>query len=385
MAQEKKLTLTLSSDTDIKALETLLTTGEVEILLSSTNPKLNGKPIAVTSIGIENKDPNFYTRKQWPALSTMQAIVTDKKQPWKVDGTGDKVLNNADVKITLAMQTVEVKERATELVNGKAVVLTNKKEVDKVLEVRPTANLLLDLLMIEWETNRGTKVVLPLDKFMNIRGLSDKKDARQQVKDDLQALYGISLEFRELDAPEEKKKGKKKDRDFIKTRILSAYGIRNRMICIEFADLFVETMRRTNTLLSLPALLFMLSANYNSSAQWLLRFFSEQKRMNDGKANDDIFLTKTIVEKNPYIDSYDEVMEKKNRAVKRYIYEPLEKALDNLNEILSWEYRDEKKAVVDRDTAKSLKYNIYAELRIHIHWKAEPLIGWRSKKTRKWG
>ena len=78
-------------------------------------------------------------------------------------------------------------------------------------------------------------------------------------------------------------------------------------------------------------------------------------------------------------------MEKKNRAVKRYIYEPLEKALDNLNGILSWEYRDEKKAVVDRDTAKSLKYNIYAELRIHIHWKAEPLIGWRSKKQEKGG
>ena len=245
MAQEKKLTLTLSSDTDIKALETLLTTGEVEILLSSTNPKLNGKPIAVTSIE-EVKDVDFCATPQGPALNTLHGIIMDKKYQGKFDSWEFDSYNQATV-----------------IKSGKlTLTLLNSKEIGGL---RTSTNQLLEALMAKWNANKSNyNVALPLDEYMQLRGINDKKFARKQIKEDLATLYNLSMKFGNVDEAKPKKPNSIDPVNF-ETRILSAQGIKNSIICVSFSPAFIELMR-LSPIMWLPVLAWRLSAKFELNA-----------------------------------------------------------------------------------------------------------------------
>ncbi len=351
METKKEIRLVLSKDTNVEALEALVNSGGIEILVKSKDPKLNGTPIAVTSIEkVEELD--FCRTPQGIALNALHSTIIDKETPGEFDSfTGATVFKNGKLILTLV----------------------NREEVGGL---RTSTNQLLEALMVKWKANKSNYgVALPLDEYMQLRGLKDKKFARKQIKEDLETLYNLSMKFGN------EKEAKPQPPNTIdpvnfETRILAAKGIiKNSIICVSFSPVFTELVKISPTMW-LPVLAWRLSAKFELNAHYFLHMFAQQKRMNAGKVNDDIFLAETVLQSSKLIPKYGEV-EKSDRAIARRMYEPLEKGLDALDEFLTWEYRNGSEPI-GRAEAKRLKYHSYAKLRIIIHWKKEPLSGWRS-------
>ena len=98
---------------------------------------------------------------------------------------------------------------------GLTVVMKQFREIN----IRTSAFMLYDFLVMRLTENGAKSPVISvsLDDYMNIRGLQNTKEAREQVKEDLETLYNISISF------EEKRRGGSKS--FHDLRVLSDKGI----------------------------------------------------------------------------------------------------------------------------------------------------------------
>ena len=242
---------------------------------------------------------------------------------------------------------------------GLTVVMKQFREIN----IRTSAFMLYDFLVMRLTENGAKSPVISvsLDDYMNIRGLQNTKEAREQVKEDLETLYNISISF------EEKRRGGSKS--FHDLRVLSDKGIKNGIINISFGMGFYSM------LVNCPVMpyckeIFKLDTNKYRHAYALYGKIQEHKNMNIGKKNENIISVKTLLDAASGIPTYDEVM-KKNRAINENIIEPFQENMNALAPMITWEYCN-----IDGtslyNTNSEIDYQTFINLNVRVTWLEYP-------------
>lgn len=227
-----------------------------------------------------------------------------------------------------------------------------------------TYKLLDALTTILTETGaKSPAVTMPLDDYMKLRGLRDRKEARKQVAEDLDTLYNTSISFKE------KRKGKE-GRDFLDMRICDAKGIKKGVIFFSFGSTFFHLLKGYSVMPVQPQL-WALNDKRNPNSYYLLRKLMEHKNMNAGKRNEDLIAVKSLLEACPNIPRYNEVMSQ-SRHVNRLIIEPFERDMNALEDTLTWEYCHRNGDPLTGAELDTFSYEVFAGALIRTIWKNYP-------------
>lgn len=305
-----------------------------------TNRFINQKPIS-PSILPDNKIEisQFSTIRQGRGTNTLTKITTTKNQ-----GTKDKIADKLTIKK-----------------DGVTVSIAN---FSNVLGLKTTTHQLLNALMVTL-TEAGVKeqgVALPLEDYMALRGLKDKKTARSQVKADLDTLYNASMSFKE--------NIKGKDQDFYDVRIIESKGIKNGVIYASFSSQLFKVIQEY-PIMSYPLALWKINPNRNPNSFYFGAKITEHKNMNLGKKNEDIISVQTLLKATPELPTYEEV-QNSNRAFTSRIIEPFKRDMDALKDILQWEYCKSRGEPVTDEELEKLDYDIFSRLLIKVYWHSYP-------------
>ena len=220
---------------------------------------------------------------------------------------------------------------------------------------------LLDAITIAL-TVTGAKsptVLITLDDYMQRRGLKDRKEAKNQVREDMKLLRQASITG-------EEKRGKNTISYSFVNIADSGEVRRNGDIVFTFGNTFYKMLLGC-PIMPYPAQLQTIKNNKHPNSYYLGRKITELKNMNAGKQWGDIVSVKTLLDAAPYIPSYDEVM-RGNRNVSERIIEPFERDLNALADIFTWEYCHSKGAPLTDAELDSMDYSIFSKLLVRIYW-----------------
>ena len=233
--------------------------------------------------------------------------------------------------------------------------------------LRTTSYRLLDAMTKEL-TETGAKeptVTMTLTDYMDMCGLSDRKEARRQVEADLQILFDASISLRE------KASKKKIDQGFMDVRICEKKGIsRAGVIMMQFSNTFFNLLKGYPTM-PYPPQLFRLNSKRNPNSFYFLRKISEHKRMNAGKKNEDIIGVKTLLTSSPKMKDIEEVLAG-NRNITDRIITPFERDMDVLSDTLKWEYCHANGTPLTEEELPVADYDSFIALLVHVTWNDYP-------------
>jgi hypothetical protein len=231
--------------------------------------------------------------------------------------------------------------------------------------LRTSTYKLLDALTAKF-TESGAKsptVSLPLDEYMSMCGLRDRKEARRQAEEDLETLFNLRLSLRAQN-------GKGRAADFADIRLCEAKGIRNGVISISFGGVFHDTLLGY-TVMPYPPELWRLDARANPNSYHLLRRISEHKNMNFGKGNEDTISVATLLAAAPNLPTYDEVMAG-NRNLTDRIVKPFERDMGAFSGTLTWRYCHSNGVPLTDSEKADFSYRLFAGLMVEVQWRQYP-------------
>ncbi len=209
--------------------------------------------------------------------------------------------------------------------------ISHYRELKKGISV--SALKLLDILVIK-ATNSFLSdplVKLPLKEFMGMRGLKDEKEARKQIKRDMEALDRVKFEYKGV--------GQNKNSWFKVSLSGGYYGVVNSVLHYRFNEEFFQSLRIHDAkylYMHIPIEAFKLADNHHPYSYYLARRLAEHKRMNAGKSNEDIISVKTLLESCVNMPKYDELGEAKQVGTR--IRGPFERDMDALGGTIKWHY-----------------------------------------------
>ncbi len=227
-----------------------------------------------------------------------------------------------------------------------------------------SAAKLLDILVIK-STSGGlsdTLVKLPLKEFMEMRGLRDEKEARKQIKRDMDALDRVQFDYKGV--------GKHKN-SWFKVSLSGGFsGIVNGVILYRFNEEFYRSLRVDDTkylFMYFPMEAFKIADNHHPYSYHLARKISEHKRMNKDKPNEDIISVETLLNACVNMPRYDDLGEAKQVSLR--IIEPFERDIDALSNTILWEYIG----------GAPKGWTEFREARVHITWVRYPEFKLKKK------
>ena len=255
--------------------------------------------------------------------------------------------------------------------------LVTFEKFSEIQGLRTSTKKLLDELMIKFTEGNGKSLIvnLSLDEHMNMRGLKDEKEARKQVKEDLETLSNMTLTFNQ------KINGKPKD--FLNLKIIGTHGIKNGIISAAFDIGFHELILKYQPM-PIPQAFLALNDKHNPNAYLLGRRISLHKNMNYGTKNEDIISVRTLLETCPDIPAKEEVAQK-DRMYKQKIIEPFEIGMNALEEtkIFTWEYCHSKGEPLTDEELKTMDYEVFINLLIKITWTDYPVREIKKREIKR--
>lgn len=221
-----------------------------------------------------------------------------------------------------------------------------------------TANL---LMMFSSEfyhgkcNNEGT-VEIPLEYYMTLCGLKDRKSARAQINKALLVLFNARLFFETKD--EELKK-------YNQGVVIGGgnYGIskgRNPKIYFTISPQFRKVLQRMGPT-QRHKLLYSLNPQYNPFSLILALVLTEHQKMNKGKPNENRIRTATLLNRTPIITE-KEVLEKNQSRVKS-IMNPFIRDMNALKErgtLVDWHLTYNDTPIKEKDL-ENLDYEIFSQ------------------------
>lgn len=236
---------------------------------------------------------------------------------------------------------------------------------DKLSGLKTSTYQLLDAITIAF-TESGAKsptVAIPLTAYMSLRGLKDRKEAKNQVKADLEVLRQASITG-------EEKRGKNTTAYSFVNIADSGEVRRNGDIVFTFGTTFYN-MLLGYPIMNYPAQLQTLNSNRNPNSYYLLRKIAEHKNMNVGKLNEDIIAVKTLLSVAPFIPPYEDVMAG-NKNIADRIIKPFERDMDALENTLEWTYWHSNNVPLTGCELDNISYDLFKDLLIRVEWKSYP-------------
>lgn len=272
--------------------------------------------------------------------------------------------------------------------NGDFKVFIEKYSNKKALKVGVVK--LLDILAIKLTKLNHYKakdantlqrtVTFSLDEYMtylgikNIDNVNTRKEARKRLKEALDTLYSISLEW------EEKSRGEVKN--YTKTRICESQGINRGIAFFTFTADMAHYLNQSY-IMQYPLELLAISER-NPNAYPIARKLALHHSIdnNHKKGTSNIISVAKLLEVAPEIPNI-EAVRSSNGSWSVRIKGKLEKALDALEDIVSWEYSNTKGAPLTDKQLEIADYGTFMKLFIKFDIKGAPDPTERLKKTKK--
>lgn len=211
-------------------------------------------------------------------------------------------------------------------------------------------------------------VQITLEEYMSLCGLDHKSKtardkARRRLHEDLDSLYRFSLEWKDP------KGGKYAD--FHKERICQAARFEQGKIKFVFTDKLANALN-SSFIGQYPTAIFKLD-DRNRNTYPLARKIAMHACNDHNKEIGTAYIlsVETLLASCPDIPSY-ETVGTKSRAWSQKIREPLEKALDALQEFASWEYCNSKGTPLTDEQLSSTSWTTYSKLLVRFTFKEEP-------------
>ena len=217
-------------------------------------------------------------------------------------------------------------------------------------------------------------VTFSLDEYMTFLDIKDVKDARKRLKEALDTLYSISLEW------EEKSRGEVKN--YTKMRICEAQGINRGIASFTFTADMANYLNQAYVMQYPLELLAISERNPNAYpiARKLALHHSIDNNYKKGTAN--IISVAKLLESAPEIPSI-EAVRKVNGSWSERIRGSLEKALDALEGIVSWEYSNSNSVPLTDKQLELSDYETFIKLFVKFDIKGAPDPTERLKKKKK--
>lgn len=272
--------------------------------------------------------------------------------------------------------------------NGDFKVFIEKYSNKKTLKVGVVK--LLDILSVELtklnhyrakDPNKlKTTVTLSLDDYMTYLGINNidnpntRKDARKRLKEALDTLYSISLEWEE--------KSGDKVINYAKMRICEAQGIKRGIASFTFTTRMAHYLNQSYIMQFPLELLAISERNPNAYpiARKLALHHSIDNNHKRGTAN--IISVAKLLEVAPEIPNIDTVRSS-NGSWSVRIKGKLEKALDAIDCIISWEYSNSKGVPLTDKQIDISDYETFIKLFIKFEMKGAPDPTKRLKEKKK--
>ena len=288
-----------------------------------------------------NKDINFVPLLNGTATNAF-SIIGRKAKPTRINQLADNeaTIEKGDFKVFIEKYS-------------------NKKSL-KVGTVK-----LLDILAIKLTKSNHYKakdantlkrtVTFSLDEYMTFLDIKDVKDARKRLKEALDTLYSISLEW------EEKSRGEVKN--YTKMRICESQGINRGIASFTFTSDMANYLNQAYVMQYPLELLAISERNPNAYpiARKLALHHSIDNNHKKGTAN--IISVAKLLESAPEIPSI-EVVRAGNQSWSDRIKDRLEKALDAIGHTISWEYSNSKGVPLTEKQLAMADYETFSKLYI---------------------
>ncbi len=290
--------------------------------------------------------------------------VFDFLKIWQGTGTNEliKITTSKKTPVNLLSDKVEIKKGEFE------VALEN---FSKKSGVRTSTHKLLDIFMLKYAETGKKGISIPIQDFMELRGLKDRKSAEEQVKEDLDVLFSASLSFKQTEG----KGKKKKTTAYMDARIIQDKGqaLKRGIIQVTFGDKFFEAMQNY-CIMPMPPAFLALNDKYTPNAYHLGRRIALHKNMNYGKDNADLISVETLLDACPNLADYEEVYKNGKQSYKQKIIEPFIRDMDAVEStnILSWEFCYSGGIPLNEAEREGLNYEIFKNLYVKITWKYYP-------------
>ena len=265
-----------------------------------------------------------------------------------------------------------ITQTTTSQEHGKIRVYINGEDKQSLV-IKPSTRKLLDACTIKLTeknhykgTNINPVVEFPIDEYMKLCGVpltkASKDKMRQKIKEDLETLYSISMEWEKNGA---------QVKEYQKTRICGSIGdIKNGIIRFTFSYDMASYLL-TSYITQFPLELFRLDERNESSynlGRKLAIHNSMDNNIRQGTAN--IISVIALLKECPSIPEYEKVLSE-GRQIEQRIIQPFEKALDSLNNI-KWEYCNSKYETLTDEQADNMDYSIFKSLYIKFEIKGAP-------------
>ena len=201
-------------------------------------------------------------------------------------------------------------------------------------------------------------VSMPVDHFMTLCGIpltkSSKDKTRRKVKEDLDTIYHISVEWEETSGH--------KTKSFAKMRLCDKVALVRGNIIISFSMDMAKYL--TNAyVMQYPMELFKIDERNPNSyhiGKKLLLHNSIDNNRRKGTAN--ILSVKSLLEVcRPDIPTYEQVLAT-DRALDRRIKTPFDTALNSLNTFINWEYCNSKGVPLTTEQLQATDYSTFEKL-----------------------
>ena len=307
-----------------------------------------------------NKDINFVPLLNGTATNAF-SIIGRKAKPTRINKLAD---NEA---------TIE---------NGDFKVFIEKYSNKKTLKVGVVK--LLDILAIKLTKSNHYKakdantlkrtVTFSLDEYMTYLDIKDVKDARKRLKEALDTLYSISLEWEE--------KSRSEVKNYTKMRICESQGINRGIASFTFTADMANYLNQAYIMQYPLELLAISERNPNAYpiARKLALHHSIDNNHKKGTAN--IISVAKLLEVAPEIPNI-EAVRRVNGSWSERIRGALEKALDALEDIVSWEYSNSNSVPLTDKQLELSDYETFIKLFVKFDIKGAPDPTERLKKKKK--
>lgn len=237
-----------------------------------------------------------------------------------------------------------------------------------------TAQLFMFAVMLTTETHCRSKTVsFFLTDYMLERGITDKKEARKQVKKNLKTIAESRVTYEKDNYAFDNYGG---------INFVDQYDYSNGTITIVWTDSFFRLLKRY-PIRPIHPVVFQINDHKNPNAIYFYNKIAELKNIRIDKENQDenIISVKTLLSAAVAIPNYEDMKRAGNYDYKRRIIEPFERDLNALQDALTWEYC---KAKGKRLTAKeraNMDYSMFESLNVLIKWRAYPDQSRRLEKA----
>lgn len=298
-----------------------------------------------------NKTPKFISMLNGTATNTLASIST-RSTPPKIDQVSNTgIIEKGSLKVFIESfneVTGELRTSTHKLLDACIIYLTQQNHYRGKDE------------------NINPEVVIPLTTYMELCGIpntkASKDKTRRKVKEDLDTLYHISIEWTEPSG--------KNLRDFAKRRICSSVGIVKGNIVFSFSPEMAKYL--TNSYLMQYPIELLKIDERNSNAyhigKKLLLHNSIDNNKRKGTSN--IIKVDNLLEICPNIPTYEEVMAG-NRHIDQRIITPFENALNSLD-FITWEYCNAKGEKSTQQQLEATSFTTFKNLYVRFEVEGVP-------------